>query len=102
MLVPFLGELTYISDGLEQLADMMSLIEDTGTLGSTIYVVATDPDSAILDIFEIALMGGYRTPDEFEEAALARVALTDDEISSLGSDWKSWSDDLFDVRSVFH
>lgn len=52
------------------------------------------------DIFEIALMGGYRTPDEFEEAADARRALTDDEISSLGSDWKSWSDDLFDVRSV--
>ncbi|GLA14291.1 hypothetical protein AnigIFM62618_000667 [Aspergillus niger] len=100
MIVPFLGEIRLISDGLEQLADMMSLIGDAGALGSTIYGVATDPDSAILDIFTIALMGGYRTPEEFEEAANARRALTDDEISSLGSDWKSWSDDLSNVRSV--
>ncbi|OJJ73124.1 hypothetical protein ASPBRDRAFT_173463 [Aspergillus brasiliensis CBS 101740] len=100
MVVPFLGEIRLISDSLEQLADMMSLIGDAGALGSTIYGVATDPDSAILDIFEIALMGGDRTPEEFEEAANARRGLTDDEISSLGSDWKSWSDDLSDVRSV--
>ncbi|PYI03726.1 alpha-1,3-glucanase/mutanase [Aspergillus sclerotiicarbonarius CBS 121057] len=99
MIAPFLGELRLISESLEQLADMMSLIGDAGALGSTIYGVATDPDSAILDIFEIALMGGVRTPEEFEEAANARRALTDDEISSLGSDWESWSDDLADVRS---
>ncbi|PYH96934.1 hypothetical protein BO71DRAFT_439197 [Aspergillus ellipticus CBS 707.79] len=99
MVVPFLGEIRLISDSLEQLADMMSLIGDVGALGSTIYGVATDPDSAILDIFEIALMGSCRDPDEFEEAANARRGLTDDEISSLGSDWKSWSDDLSDVMS---
>ncbi|GKZ22407.1 hypothetical protein AbraIFM66951_002935 [Aspergillus brasiliensis] len=78
----------------------LSLIGDAGALGSTIYGVATDPDSAILDIFEIALMGGDRSPEEFEEAANARRGLTDDEISSQGSDWKSWSDGLSDVRSV--
>ncbi|RAL06034.1 glycoside hydrolase family 71 protein [Aspergillus ibericus CBS 121593] len=99
MIAPFLGEIRLISESLEQLADMMSLIGDAGALGSTIYGVATDPDSAILDIFEIALMGGVRTPEEFEDAANARRALTDDEISSLGSDWKSWSDELAEVRS---
>ncbi|RAH40443.1 glycoside hydrolase family 71 protein [Aspergillus brunneoviolaceus CBS 621.78] len=100
MIVPFLGEVRLISDGLEQLADMMSLIGDAGALGSTIYGVVTDPDSAILDIFELALGGGVRTPDEFEEAANARRGLTDDEVISLGSDWKSWSDDLSEVQSV--
>ncbi|GLA60106.1 hypothetical protein AtubIFM54640_011537 [Aspergillus tubingensis] len=76
----------------------MSLIGDASALGSTIDGVATDPDSAIFDIFKIAMKGGYRTPDEFEEAANARRALTDDEISSLGSDWKLWSDDLSEGR----
>ncbi|PYH78859.1 hypothetical protein BO82DRAFT_421133 [Aspergillus uvarum CBS 121591] len=100
MVVPFLGEIRLISEGLEQLADMMSLIGDAGALGSTIYGVVTDPDSAILDVFEIALMGGVRSPEEFEEAANARRALTEDEIRSLGADWKSWNDDLAEVRSV--
>ncbi|PYH43625.1 uncharacterized protein BP01DRAFT_384282 [Aspergillus saccharolyticus JOP 1030-1] len=52
------------------------------------------------DVIEIALMGGWRTSEELEEAANARRASTEDEIRSLGADWKSWDDDLAEIRSV--
>ncbi|KAJ5767255.1 uncharacterized protein N7511_004871 [Penicillium nucicola] len=96
LVVPFIGELDFIVGEMDVLADVITMVSDVGMLADSIYnvVTAKDTGSAILAIFGVLLAGGIPTFREFKEMSGARRAMSDDDISKIGAEWKEADDQM--------
>ncbi|PYH90291.1 hypothetical protein BO71DRAFT_487248 [Aspergillus ellipticus CBS 707.79] len=97
LVVPFLGDVDAISDTFTGLARIITLVGDVSTAAYTVYSIVEDPDDAIATIFETLLLGGLRTPEEYESMTAARREMSGDAITALGSVFKEKNTQIEDM-----
>ncbi|RAL02989.1 glycoside hydrolase family 55 protein [Aspergillus ibericus CBS 121593] len=90
--VPFLDDLT---PALDVLDGAFETIATAGNVALGIQSIVSDPASAPMDLLGMIGGGGLRDEDDFAKAAKARRALTEDDLQSIGKDFKQ-EEDRFD------
>lgn len=89
--LPFLDELAPsfgIADGAFEIAAA------AGNVGLAIQGIVSDPSSAPMDILSALTLGKAKTTDEFASLAAAKKAISPEDLSSIGKDFKASEDDL--------
>ncbi|KAH7333308.1 exo-1,3-beta-D-glucanase [Rhexocercosporidium sp. MPI-PUGE-AT-0058] len=82
LLIPGAGELADLA-GVTALKTFINLAGDLGNVALGIYGAVEDPKSAIIALFG-ALLGGGGSSKSFQDAAVARRGLTEDNLKTLG------------------
>lgn len=89
--IPFLDELgpsLEIADGAFEIAAA------AGNVGLAIQGIVADPSSAPMEVLSALTLGKSKTTDDFAELVAAKRAISPDDLSSIGMDFKASEDDL--------
>ncbi|PYH85075.1 exo-1,3-beta-D-glucanase [Aspergillus uvarum CBS 121591] len=87
--LPFLDDLT---PELELLDGAFETVAATGNVALGIQSIVSDPTSAPMVLLGLIGGGGLRDADDFSAAAAARRAVTEDDLESIGKDFKAEQD----------
>lgn len=87
--IPFLDDIT---PELELLDGAFETIAATGNVALGIQSIVSDPTSAPMVLLGLLGGGGLRDEDDFTKAAAARRAVTEDDLESIGKDFKAEQD----------
>ncbi|PYH91880.1 hypothetical protein BO71DRAFT_442889 [Aspergillus ellipticus CBS 707.79] len=87
--IPFLDDLT---PELEVLDGAFETVATTGNIALGIQSIVSDPSSAPMVLLDLIAGGGLRDDDDFAKAAAARRAVTEDDLASIGKDFKAEQD----------
>lgn len=99
MILPAAGELVDAVD-MATLSRIISVLGDVGNGALAVYGIVENPKTVIGDIFG-ALMGrAVSDEDNFEGAAIARRAVSDEDLSSLGLAGEVTDVDLVNVKCI--
>jgi glucan 1,3-beta-glucosidase len=98
--IPFLEEVgpsLGIADGVFEIAAA------AGNIGLAIQGIVSDPASAPMDILSALTLGKAKTTEDFAGLAAAERALTDDDLTAIGTDFKADEDKLEEtlIRGCF-
>jgi hypothetical protein len=98
--IPFLEEVgpsLGIADGVFEIAAA------AGNIGLAIQGIVSDPASAPMDILSALTLGKAKTTEDFAGLAAAERALTDDDLTAIGTDFKADEDKLGEtlIRGCF-
>jgi hypothetical protein len=83
--IPFLDDL---APELEALDGVFNTISTIGNVGLGIESIVSDPSSAPMALLGLLAGGKLRSDKDFEAAAAARRALTDDDLEKIGSNFQ--------------
>ncbi|GLA11528.1 hypothetical protein AnigIFM62618_005494 [Aspergillus niger] len=92
--VPFLDDIT---PELEVLDGAFETVAATGNVALGIQSIVSDPSSAPMVLLDLIAGGGLRDEDDFSKAAAARRAVTEDDLESIGKDYKAEQDKFDDI-----
>ncbi|GIJ86242.1 hypothetical protein Asppvi_005128 [Aspergillus pseudoviridinutans] len=87
--VPFLDELT---PEVELLDGAFETVAAAGNVALGIQSIVSDPSSAPMVLLDLIAGGGLRDESDFTKAAAARRAVTEDDLESIGKDFKAEQD----------
>ncbi|KAI9645912.1 hypothetical protein NHQ30_005349 [Ciborinia camelliae] len=92
--VPFLDDFT---PELEALDGVFETLSQVGNAALTIQGIVADPASAPMDILGLLTGPGTRDEEDFSNMAATRRAMTDDEITDIGADFKTSDKEFQDI-----
>ncbi|KAK4860839.1 hypothetical protein LT330_004570 [Penicillium expansum] len=87
--IPFLDD---FAPEVEVLDGAFETIAATGNVALGIQSIVSDPTSAPMVLLSLFGGGGLRDEDDFAKAAAARRAVTEDDLESIGKDFKAEQD----------
>jgi glucan 1,3-beta-glucosidase len=89
--LPFLDEL---GPALEIADGAFEVVAAAGNVGLAIQGIVADPASAPMEILSAITLGKTKTTDDFADLAAAKRAISPDDLSNIGTDFKKSEDDL--------
>ncbi|PWY88961.1 exo-1,3-beta-D-glucanase [Aspergillus heteromorphus CBS 117.55] len=95
--VPFLDDIT---PELELLDGAFETVAATGNVALGIQSIVSDPTSAPMVLLGLIAGGGLKDDDDFAETAAAARELTEDDLESIGKDFKEEEESFTDLTKI--
>lgn len=95
--VPFLDDIT---PELDILDGVFETVAAAGNVALGIQSIISDPASAPMVLLDLVAGGGLKNDEDFAQAAAARRALTEDDLESIGEDFKANDDEFEDLTKI--